>query len=364
MKTISLFSGAGGMDLGFKNAGFEILWANDIDKNSCLTYKANIGDHIYQGDVVDKLDKIAEFKNIDLVIGGPPCQGFSVAGKMDPFDPRSEHIWNFVNIIQLVMPRAFVMENVKALGSLKKWELVRNKLLDKFRELGYSTNFIILNASDFNVPQARERVFFIGFKNNPDLIPDLKEMIEPYKKPGPTVREALKVLDKAGEGNNLNICNAKITITPYPVVRKSPYAGMLFNGLGRPLKIDGYCSTLPASMGGNKTPIIDEDELYKNKKSWVESYHNKLIKGSDPLPFQEAPKRLRRITTKEASILQSFPYEYIYVGSQSSIYRQIGNSVPPNLAYSIGKMMFSYLMHDIIHEHLIPIQNQLKINFG
>lgn len=344
MKTISLFSGAGGLDVGFKKAGFDIIWANDFDKDACETYKANIGEHIVCGDINElKKTIFAEIKNIDVIIGGPPCQGFSVAGKMDPHDPRSKHVWSFVEIVKTMQPKAFVMENVKALGQLKKWEPLRNELIKEFRKAGYSVNYVVLNATEFNVPQARERVFFIGFKFNSNIIPDLAKMMKAYKKKAQTVREVLMNLDKAGTGNNKSVCKAKITVTPKPVLRKSPYAGMLFNGLGRPVKIDGYCATLPASMGGNKTPIIDENVLYNNELSWVEKYHNDIMNGVPPLEFQEAPSFLRRLTVEECALLQTFPANYKFHGAQSSKFRQIGNAVPCNLAGSVAQMVFDCL---------------------
>jgi DNA (cytosine-5)-methyltransferase 1 len=340
MKAISLYSGAGGMDVGFVKAGFEPIWANDFNKDACETYKLNFGAHIKCGSIDDFLGEVNSLKKIDIIYGGPPCQGFSVAGKMDPSDPRSRHIWTFCDIVEKVKPNAFVMENVKALGVLSKWEPIRIDLLKRFKKLGYSANYIVVNSKDYDCPQARERVFFVGFKTfNPDAIPDLGAMLAPYMQPGLTVRESLKVLDKAGTGNNKGVCNAKITIAPNPILRRSPYAGMLFNGMGRPVKIDGYCATLPASMGGNKTPIIDEIELYQRKKSWVEEYHSKIWKGVKPLDFQEAPKRLRRLTVEEASILQTFPIDYHFFGSQSSRFRQIGNAVPCNLAYAVAQMV-------------------------
>jgi DNA (cytosine-5)-methyltransferase 1 len=276
-----------------------------------------------------------------------------VAGKMDIHDPRSQHIWTFAEIVKKYQPKAFLMENVKALGQLKKWEQLREKLLQAFRDAGYMVNFVILDSSEFNVPQARERVFFIGFKGNSTIMPDLIKMIQPYKTQSPTVREALNVLDKAGTGNNKSTCKAKITIAPNPVIRKSPYAGMLFNGMGRPVKIDGYCATLPATMGGNKTPIIDEEALYNEKDNWIENYHKKITEGVEPLPLQETPKRLRRLTLQEAGILQTFPIDYQFYGSQSSVFKQIGNAVPCNLAFAVATMLSDCLESNAI-ETLLP----------
>jgi DNA (cytosine-5)-methyltransferase 1 len=362
MKAISLFSGAGGLDFGFKKAGFEILWANDFNKNACETYKNNIGNHIHCGDINELKGQLKEcVNNVDIIFGGPPCQGFSVAGKMDPTDPRSKHIWTFAEIVELFKPEAFVMENVKALGELKKWEPLRIKLLERFRKAGYSVNFVVLNATEFDVPQARERVFFIGFKHSEFALPDLEKMIEPYKRKAKTVRETLTILDKAGEGNNKSLCNAKITLAPKPILRKSPYAGMLFNGLGRPVKINGYCATLPASMGGNKTPIIDEEELYYNKISWVEEYHEGVMKGSINPEFSEAVSRLRRLTVEEAALLQTFPIDFKFSGSQSSIFSQIGNAVPCNLGYAVARMMMDYLKPRETGKPILKLPYQLEL---
>ncbi len=343
IRTVSLFSGAGGMDIGAIMAGAHIIFANDKMKEACMSYSTNIGDHIINGDINSVMDRLDEIENVDIVIGGPPCQGFSVAGKMDANDERSQLIWSYVNAISKVKPKAFIMENVKALGQLQKWKPVRERLLSQLRNLGYSVNFMILNASDYDVPQARERIFVIGIKGNRKKVPDWEEMIKRYSHKAPTVREALQVLDKAGHGNNSSTCKAKITLAANPILRKSPYAGMLFNGMGRPTRIDGYSATLPASMGGNKTPIIDEKELYENCSPWIVSYHDEIMKDASKAAYREAPSFLRRMTVEEAAVLQTFPMEYVFCGSQSLRYTQIGNAVPCNMAKAVTTMVIDVL---------------------
>lgn len=343
IRTISLFSGAGGLDIGAIYAGAQIIWANDMKKEACESYALNIGEHIHQGDINSFIPLLAEFENIDLVIGGPPCQGFSVAGKMDENDERSKLIWSYASVVETVQPKAFIMENVKALAVLDRWASVRSELLQKFQDLGYSVNFVVLNASDYDVPQARERVFFIGFKNGTTSSPDLQQMLRPYGKKAKTVREALAVLDKAGEGNNKSTCNARITLTHQPVLRKSAYAGMLFNGLGRPLKLDGYSATLPASMGGNKTPIIDEKALYDGETPWVEGYRDRVEADLTIAKTEQVPSYLRRMTVDEARVIQTFPMEYVFCGSQSAQYTQIGNAVPCNLSKAVCSMVIDVL---------------------
>ena len=247
IKTVSLFSGAGGLDIGAIMAGAHIIFANDMMKEACMSYSTNIGDHIVNGDINSVMDRLDGIENVDMVIGGPPCQGFSVAGKMDVNDKRSQLIWSYVKVISKVKPKAFIMENVKALGLLEKWKPIREKLLSELRHLGYSVNFMILNASDYDVPQARERIFVVGIKGNCNNVPNWEEMIKHYSHKAPTVRKALQVLDKAGHGNNPSTCRAKITLASNPILRKSPYAGMLFNGLGRINRTD-YIEAVPGSV--------------------------------------------------------------------------------------------------------------------
>ena len=155
IQTISLFSGAGGLDIGAIYAGAQILWANDMKKDACESYAQNIGNHIHQGDINSLLPSLSDFSDRDLLIGGPPCQGFSVAGKMDVNDERSQLVWSYAKAIELVHPKAFVMENVKALATLGKWANIRTELLRRFQQLGYSVNFIVLNGS----PSERTSLF-------------------------------------------------------------------------------------------------------------------------------------------------------------------------------------------------------------
>ena len=338
MKAISLFSGAGGMDIGFKNEGIDVIWANEIDKDAYNTYKENNPETtIIHGDIKAHIEELNKFNDIDIMFGGPPCQGFSVAGKMDPNDERSTLIWTFLEAVNIVKPRAFVIENVKALAMLEKWEPIREKIIMIANKMGYVCRPFVLNSAEFGIPQKRERVFFIGFLDNSVNFDDVFSNINNNKKVVKTVREAIFYLGKAGTKDNPKTCTAKITFAQNPILRKSPYAGMLFNGIGRPLNLDSVASTLPASMGGNKTPIIDEEALYYNCDNWVIDYHNSLMNGEVTAKYSEAPSRLRRITIKEAIAIQTFPEDYKFSGSKSSIYRQIGNAVPCQLAQVVAK---------------------------
>lgn len=346
MNALSLFTGAGGMDVGFQEAGFNIVWANEIDQIAAGTYKKNNPNTImYVGDIRMAKSELNTFKNqgIDLIFGGPPCQGFSVAGKMDPNDIRSKLIWEFLDIVELIAPKVFVIENVKALHTLTKWNSVREGIISKADSIGYHCFHRVLNAADFGVPQNRERVFFIGLRKDKFDYTVSKRFdtdIQKYKRKRVTVRECLKDLERAGTKENPITCTAKIQLAKAPILRKSPYAGMLFNGLGRPLALDKQANTLPASMGGNKTPIIDESLLYnENSKDWIADYHRRLLQGEIDLSNLKVPSYIRRLTTTEAATLQSFPKSYEFCGEKSAIYRQIGNAVPCRLAEGVAMVI-------------------------
>ena len=238
------------------------------------------------------------------------------------------------------------MENVKALGKLEKWKPVRKKYMDRAAKLGYFCVPFILNATEYNVSQKRERVFFIGIKGNDDPFFEttMANLLEEQKHNAPTIRELLGSLGKAGSESNPNTCTAKITFATHPIMRKSPYAGMYFNGQGRPINVDEYANTLPASMGGNKTPFVDEEYLYGEAgEDWVVAYHQGLMDGSITPEFEEAPSRLRRLTINEAARIQTFPDDYVFCGTKGRIYTQIGNAVPCNMAEAVAKAVVKYL---------------------
>lgn len=340
LTAVSLFSGAGGMDVGVRDAGFQVLLANDLDEDACATYRQNHGAHIVPGTVHDLLPLARHLAAIDLVFGGPPCQGFSVAGKMDPNDPRSQLMGSFFDFVEAVRPKAFLCENVKAFAELSKWGEIRSTLTAR-AEKSHFVLMTVLNASEFGVPQNRERMFMIGIDRGrfPGDQEDFENLIwtvlSERKARAESVGQLVRRLGRAGQPGNNRICSAKIAHASNPIMRRSPYAGMLFNGAGRPLSADGVAPTLPASMGGNKTPIVDEGEIFEGKPPYVEAYHTALLEGHPPRKG-DAPSRLRRLTIDECLAIQTFPPGYVLKGSKSAMYRQIGNAVPCRLAMAVA----------------------------
>jgi DNA (cytosine-5)-methyltransferase 1 len=254
---------------------------------------------------------------------------------MRPDDPRSEHVWTFLEIVAELQPKAFVMENVKNLAVNARWEGLMSSLRAYAEKIGggYSTRVWVLNASHYGVPQARERMFMVGIRDGEPQKPPTISQTQP-----PTVRQTLQGHPAFGKPGNSSICIASVTPARNPVLRRSPYAGLLFNGKGRALNLDAPAPTLPATMGGNRTPIIDQRQLEgQAEENWVVGYHRRLMAGRGPV--SRVPKRMRRLTVEEAAVLQTFPPAWEFVGRQSSRYRQIGNAVPRLLAKAVARQV-------------------------
>jgi len=164
VRVISLFSGAGGLDLGFIQAGHKIVWANDIDHDCCETYRKNIGNHIVEGDI-SQMD-LSSIPDGDIVIGGFPCQGFSVANlRRSVNDERNDLYLQFLRTIQEKQPTYFLAENVKGILSLGGGKVLQ-KIIKDFEKAGYKTDYRLFNMADYGVPETRQRVIFLGIRND------------------------------------------------------------------------------------------------------------------------------------------------------------------------------------------------------
>jgi DNA (cytosine-5)-methyltransferase 1 len=331
MKIISLFCGAGGMDLGFIKAGHKIVWANDNDQDSIDTYskyfkrKYNASSkHISCADITDVI--INDIPDGDVVIGGFPCQGFSIA---NPYrkekDSRNTMYLELLRVIKGKNPKYFVAENVPGLCSIGGYDndndrkehkgkvlKVIIKELENATKIGYTVNFKILNAADYGVPQNRKRIIILGTRNdiskklshpkqthiNPkkrDL--DLKKL-KVYK----SVEEAILDLPEPGEKKG-----SKKILNHIGTKHRVKINGFIGNRKTDPKKPS---PTIVGRGGGTGGPVI--------------------------IPH---PNGNRRMTVRETARLQSFPDDFEFIGSISSCYRQIGNAVPWPLAYHIAKMI-------------------------
>ena len=305
MKVVSLFSGAGGLDLGFRMAGHEILWANDLYEDAVRTYEHNIGNHIVLADISTVSEK--DIPDCDIVIGGFPCQGFSVANtKRHIGDERNELYKQLIRVIMAKKPKFFLAENVKGLTNLGHGEVFK-MILSDFTEMGYNVKFKVLNAADYGVPQTRQRVIIVGVRN--DINWEFQYPVPTHDKNGAkgmkkwvSVSEALSQLPDPDLPNDI------------PNHTYSKYK----------LTINGYI--------GHR--LLDPEKPAPTVTARGDSKGGVVI-----LPH---PNGKRRMSCRELATVQSFPIDYEFIGNNSSVYRQIGNAVPPLLGYSVAKQFNNY----------------------
>lgn len=322
---IDLFAGAGGLSQGLKDAGWAVAAAVEYDQTASETHKSNFPSTEHFCTDVREID-FKRFQGVGLIAGGPPCQPFSVSGKrLGAFDIR-DMVPEFVRAVSEARPKAFMMENVAGLAGARFNHYLEEQIFSLY-SLGYTVFSKVLNAGDFGVPQNRQRLFLVGLRNSAKLgafqFPEASHGQDAPNR-SVTVKEALR--DVPTDTPN----NAKVVFCKNPVLRKSPYAGMMFNGKGRPINLDGLSHTIPASAGGNRTHILDPLGV-------INDYHSDLMKGRKPRVGQLG--EVRRLTVRESARIQSFPDNFKFLGKQSSRYSQVGNAVPPVLAGAVARAL-------------------------
>jgi DNA (cytosine-5)-methyltransferase 1 len=297
MKIVSLFSGAGGLDLGLVKAGHEIIWANDFDSDSCETYKLNIGNHIICNDIANI--NLNEIPNCDVVVGGFPCQGFSLANMSRNVDDERNKLYRqFYRIIENKKPDYFLAENVRGILSLDKGNVIK-KIVEDFSDAGYRVKYKSFNTANYGVPQTRVRVIIAGTRK------DLPDKLD-YNFPEPThdkenwisISDALNGVLEPNESELKNHIYSKYKVTNrnFTGHRKTdpdkPSPTILARGNGK----GGVCAI-------------------------------------------QHPKNHRRMSVRESALVQTFPINFEFIGSMGSMYRQVGNAVPILFGQHLGNSL-------------------------
>lgn len=292
---VSLFAGCGGMDLGFKGGfeflgttfgrnDFDIIWANEINPDACKTYRLNLGEHIVEGDINDCMGELPSYA--DVVIGGFPCQDISINGKMLGLAGKRSSLYTaIVETVSRLRPKVFVAENVGSL-LMKQHEATLRKILSDFKALDYNVSYHLYHAEKYGVPQTRERVIFVGTRNDmPPFVPP-----EPCAHAPVTAKEALADLEAHPQDRSFS-----------HVWSEAKVSGEQGN---RHLIADRPGYTIRAECHGN-------------------------IQFHYALP--------RRISMREAARIQSFPDSFRFASGIRATERQIGNAVPPVLAWHLAR---------------------------
>lgn len=327
MNIISLFSGAGGMDLGFEKAGFKILMANENDKTIWSTYEKNHNAPILKKDI--RKVNSEDFPECEGIIGGPPCQSWSEAGAMRGIeDDRGKLFFEYIRILKSKKPKFFVAENVSGMLSKRHSEAVKN-IIKLFSDTGYDVYIKLLNAKDYGVAQDRKRVFFVGFRkdlkiNNfqfPEPIPEKKRKV---------LKDILLDLQKnAIPGKEKNKSNNEKCIVKNHEYFIGDYS-TIYMSRNRVRSWNEVSFTIQAS--GRQAPQHPDAP--------------KMVKiGKDKFEFlKEKEKKYRRLSVRECARIQGFPdnFEFIYNNLDTG-YKMIGNAVPVDLAYVLAKDILAIL---------------------
>ncbi len=302
MKILSLFSGAGGLDLGLIQAGNTVIWANDIDKNAVETYKNNIGNHIVLDDI--KNIDIATLPRAEVVVGGFPCQGFSQANRFRMLEDERNHLYRFFyEVIKRKQPDFFIAENVKGILSLGKGAAIEQIMYD-FGKAGYNTELHLVNMADYGVPETRKRVIIIG--------------------------------------QNKSLGNRKLFHFPPPTHEKDGK-----HGLKKWVSIRKAIDHFPDPDLPN---AVLNHEYSKYKVQYRDYTAHRQTDPDKPSPTILARGNggggvcaiphyngKRRLTVRESATVQTFPEDFEFHGVMGSCYRQVGNAVPVLFAYMLGK---------------------------
>ena len=338
---IDLFCGCGGLSHGFIEAGYKVELGIDYWKDAIETFKHNHNNS--KGLIADLLrytpqdaSKKTGIENADVIIGGPPCQGFSIAGKRIVDDERNKLYKSFVSFVEFYKPKIFLMENVPNIVSMDRG-IVKDTIIEDFEELGYSVVYKVLLASNFGVPQNRKRAFFIGIKGK-----------EVFKFPAINNPTFVSVSEAISDLPEKSISDG----TKYPLKAKSEYQKKIREGSkglfnheitnhnDQTIKIismvpdGGNYKNLPEHLHKTRNVNIAWTRLNSKKPSFtIDTGHRHHFHYK----FNRVP------TVRESARIQSFPDTFVFLGSKTSQYKQVGNAVPPLLAEILAKSLRKYL---------------------
>ena len=316
LKIVSLFSGCGGLDKGFENAGFKTIWANEYDKSIWTTFEANFPHAILDHRSITDISA-NEIPECDGILGGPPCQSWSEAGAGRGInDKRGQLFYDYIRILNAKQPKFFLCENVSGILSSRHFKSFQ-EFLNKFEDAGYNVSWKLVNANDYNVPEDRERVIIVGYRKDLN-----KTFVHPvaqeYK---PTLQDAIGDLPEATPAKKFNKANDNLEIAnhEYMVGGFSP----IFMSRNRVRSWDEPSFTIQA--GGRQAPIHPKAprmiRVEKDKQIFAPGHESEY----------------RRLSVRECARIQTFPDDFKFIYKDVSVgYKVIGNAVPVNLAYAMA----------------------------
>jgi DNA (cytosine-5)-methyltransferase 1 len=338
---VDLFCGCGGLSYGFIEAGYEVLLGVDNDQQAIETFKKNHKNaSTFCGDI-GKIGKneildITKNREIDVLIGGPPCQGVSLSGHRLKEDSRNELFSSYLRILSEIKPNAFLLENVPGLIGLFKGEL-KNILLSKFTELGYTVAYKILRADHYGVPQTRKRVFFIGLKNGKQF-----QFPESLAENPITSYESISDLPEEGveDGSQYGLIASGI----YQKLMRRGSNGIFNHEITNHKEKTKQIISLVPDGGNYKNLPLEFRDIRKVNIAWTRLNSKKPSFTIDTGHRHHFHYEYNRIpTVRESARIQSFSDTFIFLGNKTSQYKQVGNAVPPLLAKIIATKLLNFI---------------------
>lgn len=311
-KVVDLFSGAGGMTVGFSDPAYRILFGVEWDKYAAQTYSANFKHPMLNEDIckLDVNQLVSTYGKADVVIGGPPCQGFSMAGKRNTNDPRNSLFMEYIRFVQAFEPKYFVMENVPGILTMKTDDgtLVIDIICAEIDKIGYNLKWKVLLACDYGVPQKRRRVIFLGYK---------KGLPEP-EHPEPT------------HSKDTYVCMRDVLAPRETVPDKYYHSQKMIDGFNT-RKIRNQAN----GKGFGAQIIRDDEPCFTISARYYKDGSDALVRYSED--------KMRRLTEKEAARVQSFPETFVWPCSGVQTYKQIGNAVACKMGDAIASSLLKVL---------------------
>ncbi len=350
LTVVDLFSGCGGLSRGFLDAGYNVILGVDNDESSLKTFKVNHGESkVLNADLFDK-KAIQEIKKeagrkIDVLIGGPPCQGFSLTGTRNFDDKRNRLYLSFIEAVAELKPRAFLIENVPGLVRLYEGA-VKNEIINRLTKIGYNVEWRILCAADYGVPQIRKRVVFVGIQKKYGKF----EFPKATNTPGNYVTCSDAISDLPSLQKNLGEEKREYNTAPLSVYQKHmrKRAAFLYNHVATKHTdmVVSVISRVPEG-GNHKDLPKGVGTSRKFNEAWTRYHSKKPSKTIDTGHRNHFHYKYNRIpTVRENARLQSFPDDFIFLGTRTQQYKQVGNAVPPLLGLAIAKQLLKYIGYE------------------
>jgi DNA (cytosine-5)-methyltransferase 1 len=352
LNVLDLFCGCGGLSQGFIHAGYNVLLGVDFDEAALKTFKYNHSDSLTlkadlsTDEAFIDIDKIVGSQKVDVITAGPPCQGFSLTGSRDINDTRNTLYLAVVKAVKKFQPKAFLIENVPGMATLYGGK-VKQQIINTFEDLGYSVTVTDkpLLAADFGVPQMRKRMFFIGFQNEIGHF----NMPKPTHTPENYVTCEQAISDLPDREDDLGT-----EIEDYPSETQSEYQKMMRSNSTKlsnhvATKHTDYVKSVISQVpeGGNHKDLPPGvGESRKFNEAWTRYHSKKPSRTIDTGHRNHFHYKFNRVPTiRENARLQSFPDDFVFLGTKTQQNRQVGNAVPPLLTYNIAKQMFNQLQN-------------------